>query len=338
MHIILAILGFGLLVLVHEFGHFIVARLNGVKVEEFAIGMGPSILTHEGKQTKYSIKALPIGGLCQMKGESTGEEDTSDDSFQSKTPLQKMSIILAGPMMNIITGFIFFTLIGYIQGYTTNIVREISPDTPATSIGLKAGDAIVSINDKKTATFNDIVFRMAENGDKPIKLSVMRDSVLKEYDVVPKKSDGGNYVIGFYPVIITTPSFPQAFSQGINEAYSMIRMTAASLGMLFTGRVGLDQMSGPVAIVGMASEAARVNLPGFFSFLGFLSINLAVFNLLPFPALDGGWMLIFIFELLTKKKPSEKFMMVWNGVGFVLLMTMMLLVTFKDIFFPLKLN
>ncbi len=336
MYIVIAIFGFGLLVLVHEFGHFIVARLNGVKVEEFAIGMGPSLFSHKGKATTYSIKALPIGGMCQMKGESTGEVDRSDDSFQSKKPLQRMSIIFAGPLMNIITGFLFFTILGFIQGYATNVVREVSPDSPAVTIGLMPGDSILSVNRKNTPTFNDIVFGMSQSEGKPLLLGVKRGETVTEYTVTPKAAEGGGYIIGFYPVIEEQPSLPQAFTQGLKEARSMIQMTIASLSMLFTGKVGLNQMSGPVAIIGIASEAARLNLPGFFNFLGFLSINLAVFNLLPFPALDGGWLIVLVFELLTRKKPSEKFMAAWNGAGFVLLMTLMLLITFKDIFFPLQ--
>lgn len=334
MYILFAILGFGLLVLIHEFGHFAVARLNGIKVIEFAIGMGPKLFSVKGKETTYSIRALPIGGLCQMKGESTGEEDLSSDSFQSKKPLQRMSVIFAGPFMNLVLGLVIFFGLGLSQGYATNTVREISPGTPAVTAGLKAGDRIAAIDGKKTPSFNDVVYTLLETQDKPLKLSVLRGTQTVELNVTPQKSEAGNYIIGFYPEIVEKPTILQAMSNGYYEARSLARVTITSLKMLLTGKAQLSQVSGPVAIIGVATQAAKTNILSFIRLLGFITINLAVFNLLPFPALDGGWLLVLLFELLTGRKPSEKFMIIWNNTGFVLLMALMVLVTFKDIFFP----
>lgn len=337
MNIIIAILGFGLLVLVHEFGHFIVARWNGVKVEEFSIGMGPTLVSKTGKQgTVWSIKALPIGGMCQMKGEDTGEEDDSKDSFQSKSPLRRMSIIFAGPLMNLIIGAVFFTILAQGLGFQTNKVDEIVPDSPAAAIGLQKGDEIIEINGNKISTFNDVITYMAVGGGKPTTIKVQRNNVVSDYEIIPKQSETGQYLIGFRTMVETQPNLYQSFRQGMTEAGSMIRQTYFSLKLLFTGKVGMDQMGGPVAILGLASEVAKTDLLNFMRFLGFLSINLAVFNLLPFPALDGGWLTILTVELITKKKIPEKFMTAWNGVGFAILMGFMLLITFKDIFFPIQ--
>lgn len=336
MSIILAILGFGFLVLVHEFGHFIVARLNGVTVEEFAIGMGPSLISRKGKNgTVWSIKALPIGGMCQMKGEDTGEEDGSSDSFQSKHPLRRMSIIFAGPLMNLITGFLFFTILAQSLGFQTNVVEKVLPDSPAAAIGLQPGDAIVEVNGNKVTTFNDVITYMAVAEGAPTKIKVSRDNVVSEYDIVPKQTETGQYLIGFQSQVETQPNLGQSFRQGLVEASAMIRQTYFSLKLLFTGQVGVDQMGGPVAILGMASEVAKVNFLSFLRFLGFLSINLAIFNLLPFPALDGGWLVILFVELITRRKIPEKFMTGWNMAGFTILMLFMLFITFKDIFFPI---
>lgn len=337
MNILIAIVGFGLLVLVHEFGHFLVARLNGVKVEEFSIGMGPTLLSRTGKKgTIWSIKALPIGGMCQMKGEDTGEEDQTSDSFQSKHPLQRMSIIFAGPLMNLIIGAVFFTILAQGLGFQTNKVEEVIPGTPAAAIGLQKGDEIIEVNGSKVTTFNDVITYMAVGEGKPTNIKVVRDQVVSDYQIVPKKSENGQYLIGFQTMVETQPNLYQSFRQGMTEAGSMIRQTYFSLSMLFTGKVGLDQMGGPVAILGLASEVAKTNLLNFMRFLGFLSINLAIFNLLPFPALDGGWLTILMVELVTRRKIPEKFMTVWNGTGFAILMAFMLFITFKDIFFPIK--
>lgn len=336
MSIILAILGFGFLVLVHEFGHYIVARINGVAVEEFAIGMGPSLLSRKGKSgTVWSIKALPIGGMCQMKGEDTGEEDRSNDSFQSKHPLRRMSIIFAGPLMNLIIGFIFFTILAQSLGFQTNVVEAVLPDTPAASIGLLPGDAIVEVNGNKVTTFNDVITYMSIGEGKATQIRVVRDGVATDYDIMPKQAENGQYLIGFQTQVETQPNLFQSFRQGLTEAGSMIRQTYFSLKLLFTGKVGMDQMGGPVAILGLASEVAKTDFLNFIRFLGFLSINLAIFNLLPFPALDGGWLVILTVELITRRKIPEKFMAGWNLAGFTILMLFMLFITFKDIFFPI---
>lgn len=336
MSIILAILGFGFLVLVHEFGHYIVARLNGVHVEEFSIGMGPSLLSKKGKNgTIWSIKALPIGGMCQMKGEDTGEEDHSNDSFQSKSPLRRMSIIFAGPLMNLITGFIFFAILAQSLGFQTNIVEAVLPDSPAASIGLQPGDAIVEVNGNKVTTFNDVITFMALGEGKATDIKVERNDVVTDYEITPMQGENGQYMIGFQTKVETQPNLLQSFRQGLTEATSMVRQTYFSLKLLFTGKVGMDQMGGPVAILGMASEVAKTNFLSFIRFLGFLSINLAIFNLLPFPALDGGWLVILLVELVSRRKIPEKFMTGWNMAGFTILMLFMLFITFKDIFFPI---
>lgn len=336
MSIIIAILGFGFLVLVHEFGHYIVARLNGVTVEEFSIGMGPSLLSHKGKSgTIWSIKALPIGGMCQMKGEDTGEEDASHDSFQSKHPLRRMSIIFAGPLTNLIIGFIFFTILAQNLGFQTNVVEAVIPDSPAATIGLLPGDSIVEVNGNKVTTFNDVITYMAIGEGKATQIKVVRDGVATDYDIVPKQAENGQYLIGFQTQVETQPNIFQSFRQGLTEAGSMIRQTYFSLKLLFTGKVGVDQMGGPVAILGLASQVAKTSFLSFIRFLGFLSINLAIFNLLPFPALDGGWLLILTVELITRRKIPEKFMTAWNLAGFTILMAFMLFITFKDIFFPI---
>lgn len=355
MSIIIAILGFGLLVLVHEFGHFLLARANGVKVEEFSIGLGPTLLSKKGKQgTIWSIKALPIGGMCQMKGEDmeeTSEQGSTQepapeakisnlvdgqDSFQDKNPWQRISIIFAGPFFNLILGLIFFTILAQSLGFQTNKVKVVQPDTPAQAVGLQPNDEIRSVNGLKTTTFQDVVTYLAMSQGKATKLEVARGNQVLPLEITPKKLPSGQYVIGFEPTMESNPNPIQAIGQGFKESVSMVRQTYLSLKMLVTGRVGMDQVGGPLAIIGMASDIAQNSLLVFLRFLGLLSINLAIFNLLPFPALDGGWLLMLLAEVVRGKKIPDRFMTVWNTVGFALLMLFMLLVTLKDILRPIK--
>ncbi|PKK39121.1 Membrane-associated zinc metalloprotease [Clostridiaceae bacterium JG1575] len=338
MSIVIAILGFGFLVLIHEYGHFIVARLNGVHVEEFSLGMGPTLWSKKGKKgTVWSLKALPIGGMCQMKGEDTGEVDVSSDSFQSKKPLQRMSIIFAGPLMNLLVGFVFFALLARGTGFQTNQAATILPDSPAQAAGMVAGDEIEAINGKKVTTFMDVVTYTALAEGKPMQVTLRRGAERLQKEITAKKTQTGQYLIGFRPVQELHPGPIVSVRQGFKEAGSMVRQTYQSLGLLVTGKVGLNQMGGPVAILGLASNVAKTSLLGFFRFLGFISINLAIFNLLPFPALDGGWLLVLLVEWISRRKLPEKFMTAWNGIGFAILMIFMVLITFKDLLFPLRL-
>ena len=334
MGILISILGFGFLVLIHEFGHFIMARANDVKVEEFSIGMGPRILSHQGKLTRYSIKLLPFGGSCQMKGEDTGEDDKSDDSFQSKTPLQRMSIIFAGPFMNIVTAIVLFSITSAALGYSMNSITKVLPGFPAEKAGLKAGDTITEVNGSRVLSFDETKTHIAVNGEKPMLLEVKDEKGIREVTVTPVKDESGMVIVGFEVGRNDNPSLIQAMGNGAREIVSNVRLTLYSLKALITGAVKSDNIAGPVTIVRMGAKVADNSMILFLKLIAFLSINLAVLNLLPFPALDGGWMLVLFFEFVTGKKVSEKFLAWWNGIGFVLVMALSVVIIFKDIFYP----
>jgi regulator of sigma E protease len=331
MYLLLSIFAFGLLVLGHEFGHFIMARANGVTVEEFSVGMGPRIWKKQGKNTLYSLKALPIGGSVKMYGET--EDEGGEGSFFSKSPLRKISIIAAGPIMNVIMALGVLFVVVLFNGYSSNVVGEVLPDSPAEAAGITAGDRIVRVNEEKAYTFQDVSTYIAYNGfnEVTMELETEEGTVIKK--ITPMDSEG-RPLVGFVPESVENPGFFESVGESVNQARSLITQTLFSLKILFTGRASLNDFGGPVTIFKISSEVASVSLWGLASFAAFLSINLAVLNLIPFPALDGGWILILLVEFITRRRLPDKFVGVWNTIGFVVLMSFMLLITFKDIFLP----
>ncbi|MBR0575490.1 RIP metalloprotease RseP [Proteiniclasticum sp. BAD-10] len=332
MYLALSIFAFGLLVLGHEFGHFILARLNGVKVEEFSIGMGPRLFQKQGKNTLYSIKALPIGGSVKMYGET--EEATGEDSFFSKSPLRKISIIAAGPLMNIVMALLVIFVFVLFNGYTSSVIKEVLPNTPAQAAGLEPGDRILSVNGEKVFTFQDISTYISYNGMNKLTLEVAKEEGDVMLSIMPIATEEGRPYVGIVPVSQANPGFGETLGATSNQTLSLINQTLFSLKVLFSGNASLNDFGGPVTIFKYSTQAASISLWNLASFAAFLSINLAVLNLIPFPALDGGWILILLVELITRKKLPDKFVGIWNTIGFVVLMGFMLLITFKDIFLP----
>lgn len=331
MYLVLSIFAFGLLVLGHEFGHFIVARLNGVTVEEFSVGMGPRIFKKQGKNTLYSLKALPIGGSVKMYGETADEE--GEGSFFSKSPLRKISIIAAGPIMNIIMAVLVLFVIVIFNGYSSNVISEVIPDSPAEEAGIMSGDKIIGVNGEKAYTFQDVSTYIAYNGlqEVTLELETANGRVVKK--LTPMESEG-RALVGVVPISETDPGVFESIGAAINQGRSLIAQTIFSLKVLFTGRASINDFGGPVTIFKISTEVASVSLWNLASFAAFLSINLAVLNLIPFPALDGGWILILLVELVSRRKIPDKFVGIWNTIGFAILMSFMLLITFKDIFLP----
>lgn len=338
MYIIMAILGFSLLIIVHELGHFMLAKLNGIKVEEFSIGMGPEVFSRKGKETQYSLRLFPIGGFVKMLGE---EEDIDDErSFSSKSPLRRISVILAGAAMNIILALVLFGIIFSNRGFLIPMISSVVENSPAYEAGLKEGDKILKIDGSHVFTASDVTIGIQlSKGDK-VNLLVNRNGEKKEIVVVPKlvNEDGVElFKIGFYHTVVENPTISQTLNYTIKETISAVGQTYKSLQMMILGQVNFKtDVGGPVTIIKMSGEAAKSGLITLARFLAFISINLAVFNLLPFPALDGGWTVLLLIELITRRKVPEKIVGALNTVGFILLMGLMLVVTLKDIIFPVN--
>lgn len=335
LYIILAILAFGVLVFVHELGHFTLAKLNGVRVEEFSIGMGPKIFSKQGRETKYSIGILPIGGYVNMMGEEEAVED--ERSFSSKSPLRRISIIIAGVFMNYVLAIIIFTACTYHAGAIRNInAAAVTNGSPAYESGILEGDKFVKVNGMKVFTQQDISVGVLLSKGNPIDVVVERDGQKKEVTVTPKANEDGQYVMGVSFAAITDIGIVDSFKYSFRETASLVSQTFKSLEMMITGKANFKtDVGGPVTIIKMSAATAKAGIWNLVYFVGYLSVNLAVFNLLPFPALDGGWTVILLIELITRRKVPDKFVGVLNYIGFAILIGLMVIVTIKDIIYPI---
>lgn len=338
MKIILIILVFGIIVFIHELGHFIFARLNHITVNEFSIGMGPAIFSVEKKETKYSVRLLPIGGYCLMLGED--EESEDENAFGNKSVLARLSVVFAGPFFNFLLAFVLSVVLCHYCGIDPSTVK-VSEGSAAEAAGLLDGDTITGMENQTIYNYREVLVYMQMNdGSQPIHVTYERDG--KEYKTViqPVKDKDGVYRLGVMGGYIRADSFAEEVKYGALEVRYWIKSTVLSLKMLVTGGASKDDLMGPVGVGNMMSDVideakeqggmADVIL-NVINFCVLLSANLGIMNLLPIPALDGGRILFLLIEGVTRKKiPKDKEAIV-NGIGFVLLMLLMIFVFFNDI-------
>lgn len=338
MGIILAIIVFGVIILVHELGHFLLAKANKIRVDEFSIGMGPNLLSKQIGETKYCLKLLPLGGSCMM-GED--DDDMSEGSFNSKSVWARISVIAAGPVFNFILAFIFAVIIVGCVGYDRPVISAATEGYAAQEAGMLPGDTIVKMNHKKINIWREVVYYNLFNSDgAPVEVTYLRDGEKHTVTVTPKKNENGAYKLGVTgPTSYEKANVLTALKYGVYEVKFWIWSTVESLKMLITGQVGVNEMSGPVGIVSMVGDTyneaksygAYVVLIQMLNIGILLSANLGVMNLLPIPALDGGRLVFLIIEAIRRKRiPPDKEGFV-HMIGFVLLMALMAFVMFNDI-------
>lgn len=332
MRILLAVVLFLLLIVFHEFGHFIVAKKSGIKVNEFAVGMGPLIYSKEKGETTYSFRLVPIGGYCAMEG----EDDESNDprSFDNAPAFKRFLTILAGPVANLIIAVLVFTIVGGISGVVTTEVSDFIEDSPAKIAGIEKGDDILKINDEEISDFTEISkvvsdFYEDKNFEKEINVEVKRDGDVLDFEFKPKV-EAENVYIGIIPAR-RTPGFFEAIALGFKETGRNIKMIFTILGRLFTGKLALGALSGPVGVLKELGNQAQNGLANLLYFLAYISVNLAVFNLLPIPALDGSKLLTSAIEMITGKKINKKLEEKITMIGFFILLGLILVVSIKDI-------
>lgn len=345
--ILLGIFLFGFLIAIHEFGHFITAKLSGVRVNEFAIGMGPKLWSRQGRDTLYSLRLFPIGGYCAMEGE---DEDTGDPrAFHRAKAWKKLIILVAGAFMNFLVGFlIFLGIYAGTQSYAVEVVDHFEPWSSLPAQGLQEGDRFLRVDGHRMLVNGDAKLFLDRSG--PVAdIEVLRNGqrvLLRDVDMrrsTVTQADGSTrQLLG---VTLDSRELPASLGDKLrlswNESIGTVRLVWISLGDLLKGAVGLRDLSGPVGIVNMMGQVAQeadtpaLAFSGILYFVAFIAINLAVMNLLPIPALDGGRIFFLfvnlVYTALTKKQLDPKYEGAVNTVCFVALLGLMVVVAASDI-------
>ena len=350
MSIIFAILIFSFLVFIHELGHFVVAKLSGVQVNEFALFMGPAIWQKQVGETVYSLRCIPIGGYCAMEGED-GEEEENDNprSFQKAAWWKRFLILVAGAAMNFVAGVLIFAIVFLPQGtiYARTVAELEDCCIFQGEDGLLPGDKFLEIDGEKVYVNGDIPLLLGLNDTGIYDLVILRDGrevVIEDLPMTHTHLDeNGEEYIHFGVVYDVTEELdiPGRFGYVWDNVVNTVRNIRLSFKMIATGKAGIQDMAGPVGIISIMSEVADSSetflaaVRSMLYFAGFLGINLAVMNLLPIPALDGGRVVGLListgYEAVTKRKLNPKYEGVVHGVGMVLLLVLMGVIMFKDI-------
>jgi len=346
MFIVLAILAFGFIIAIHELGHYISARLLNVKVNEFAIGMGPKLLKKQGKETLYTLRAIPFGGFCSMEGEHEEGEEPDPRSFLSQKRWRRIVILASGSFANFIAAFIIVLILtagadGFAGTTLTNVVDRFPDQGPSE---IMAGDRIVAMNGERLFYYDDFVLFSNLNAGKPITITLDRNGQIVEYERRTYIVDGNEefrYQLAFNEI---EANFIETLKYSVYQTYSFIRLIRLSISMMISGAASLSDIAGPVGIVstmntiGQETAAQYGFLPAFLNivfFTAFIGVNVAVINLLPIPAMDGGRILFtgitWIIEKITGRHLDPKYEGYINTGAFVLLIGLMILIFYNDI-------
>ena len=336
--VIIAILFFCLLVIGHEFGHFIAAKRLGVKVLEFSMGMGPLLWHKQKGETQYSLRAIPIGGFCKLEGEDGDEDKTDTRSFANQPAWSKILILIMGSVMNIIMGIIILTIIFTSVGSTSTTAGTVNPGSPADIAGILPDDRIVAIDGQQVNAWNDVItYVSAYDGEGSMQVIVERRAenggkTQTAVELVPEYSEENErYLIGITTKVVH--SVPASIKEALATTGSMFVSMKEFLVNLFRGRTSSEDVVGVVGIMAVVSEQAKTNgLINVIYLMGIISLNLAVVNMLPFPALDGGRILLVLLRKITHDRIGDKAESIVNAIGFILLMILMIFLIFKDTF------
>ncbi len=341
------------LVLIHEFGHFLMARKFGIKVEEFGFGIPPKIWGKKIGETLYSLNALPLGGFVRLQGEDEGGSIKGNRDFRAKPVGQRIIVVVAGVLMNLFLAWaIFYTIVIY-QNFKIIYptldqgvyIGHLEKNFPAESSGVKVGERILKVDGKDIKKFDDARNFIKEKKGQPVRitLSDLDGKEQRELIVTPKSVENGDYLIGvgFSPIAIREYKTPtEKIFSGITYSYDLTKLTFVGLGKtisdLFTGNFKSvsHSVSGPVGLAVMSNDilsGGKQALPFYLWFVGVISLTLSIFNVLPIPALDGGRLLFLVIEAITRKKVKEDIERLVHQVGFAVLLAMALLVTYSDI-------
>ena len=348
MYIVIAIVAFGVLVAVHELGHFLAAKLLGVKVNEFALGMGPKIISKQKGETAYSLRALPIGGFCAMEGEDGDSELTDPRAFCNKKIPARFLILIAGSFMNFLVGFLIVLILFSGRSYYAQpVLTGFMDGFPLEGeTGLMEGDRIVSIDGHHVGTVEEVTLYLARGNGETADVVVRREGKRVKLDDLPLKlreyetEDGVELKYGLYFKTVES-SFGELIRQTWNNSIYFVKMVRMGLSDLLTGAARIKDLSGPVGIVSMINEVGQSSptrsaaLWSVAYLIAFIAVNLSVMNMLPIPALDGGRIFVmlvtWVIEKIIRRKLNPKVEGYIHGAGLVLLLALMAYVMFNDI-------
>lgn len=324
---------FMVLIIIHEFGHFIAAKAMGVRVNEFAVGFGPKLFSRKKGETQYSFNLIPLGGYCAMEGEDDESED--DKAFCRKKPWRRFIIVAAGAFFNLVLGLVLVavTLIPS-DRFSTTTVAEFAENSVSSQYGLQVDDKIIEVDGRKIYTTYDLSYAFTSIDDGSVDMTVLRNGEKKQLKDVrfnTETHDGVNYLSVDFWVYGQKKTFLSFISQTFKMTFSYVRVVWFSLVDLIGGRFGLNAISGPVGVTAAIGSAAKQSLGNLWPIMALITINLGIFNLLPIPALDGGRLLMIAVEMIFRKPVPKKLEGTIHAIGFAILMVFMVLIMFKDI-------
>lgn len=337
MTIVLALLIIAVLILVHEWGHFMAARRIGITVYEFSLGFGTKLFSTKKDGVEYSLRLIPLGGYVRMAGEEAGDVE-DPNGFDKCSPWEKMVVSFAGPFMNFVLAVLIFILIfaviGVAQPVSEATIGEVIKDKPAYQAGLQSGDKVLAVEGHQVSGWEEFVgIIQNEPAHQPLQLTIERAGKTSELTVIPEVNEStGKSILGIYSQIkYERKGIVTAIKMGFVQTYQMTVLLLQGLGMLISGGASASDLAGPVGITSMVGEAARGGIVYLLSFSAFLSINLGILNLLPIPALDGSRIVFALVETVRRKPmdPQKEGFIHW--MGFLFLMGLILLATYNDI-------
>ncbi len=335
--ILITLLIIAVLILVHEWGHFITARKIGIPVWEFSIGFGPKIYGRKKDGVEYSLRLIPLGGYVRMAGEEPGDAN-DPNGFNNRTPLEKMGVAFAGPFMNFVLALLIFVYIYSVVGIPRVVdqplIGQVVANTPAEKGGLQANDLVLQANNKDIKTWGEFTVAISSTPEgQPLNLTVKRNEQMLNLSVTPVKNETtGKPSIGVMSALAyDKQGIISAIKIGFQQTYELTVLLLSSLGILISGGASVNDLAGPVGIYKLIGEAAQAGMVLLLSFTAFLSINLGILNLLPIPALDGSRIVFALVEAIRKKplEPEKEGFIHW--LGFLFLIMLMVLVTYNDI-------
>ncbi|MBR3882933.1 MAG: site-2 protease family protein [Clostridia bacterium] len=324
---IVFILGF--LIFIHEGGHFIAARLCKVKVEEFAIGFGPKLWEKKGKETKYILAAIPFGGFLKMYGEEG--KDSGEGAFNSKTVLQRFFIVAAGATVNVIFGLLLYFILSFSTGYnmSTNVSVILPEADVSLSSNVEVGDKIIQVGERKIRIKNDLTKALEDCNGEYIDVVVDRDGEIKTFSIKPVQYMDENYILGVQVAMAEDGTLQERLYYSFWETIAFIGDMFYNIKQLFTGKLGIDKLAGPIGISNVIAESN--SWYDFTYLLAFISVSLGLTNFLPIPALDGGKMVLLAVEGIRRKPIDEKVEESIQSIGFLLLIGLAIFVSINDL-------